>query len=172
MPEIKNEVIRVSNENIFRGVLFSLLAVVAGVVAWVVLWRFGFIASLVAFLIAWLAVKLYTYGAGRISRKTAPIVVGVIILGVVLSFLAGIASDVAQGYAEGAEIGEMEALLSGDFWSLYFSDILFNGEVWAAYAVDLAISLVFAALGVYGTIRALFTDEASNESDKNSNETK
>lgn len=146
------------DENVVRGVLLSLLAVVAGIVAWVALWQFGFIASIVAFLIAWLAVKLYTYGAGGISRRTAPIVLVVILVGIILAFLAGIVSDALQVYIEGSSLSRLGTLFSGDFWAFYFDNIFNNSELWNQYLPDILVSLVFGVLGAFSIVKSLFTD--------------
>lgn len=165
MSDAEKEIAKttVTNENIPKGVLLSLLAVVAGIIAWVALWRFGFIASIVAFLIAWLAVKLYTIGAGGISRRTAPIVITVIVVGIVLAFLAGMASDAATFFAEDKGMSELDAVMSRDFWSFYFESIFTNSDLWSDYFVDLLISLAFGALGAYGTIRSLFVSDDKQE---------
>lgn len=137
-------------EAVSRGLVFSLAAIPLGMVAAVAIWRFGFIASISSFLIAGVATWLYTKGAGSAPRRGLVPLVGAILLGVALSFLAMVASDILDFYgtAEGAALGYPSA------WSMLWSN-LFVPEVLSSYGRDLLMFLAFAALGVFGTLRRL-----------------
>lgn len=147
-------------ENVTRGWMLSLLAIPAGIALWVLIWSFGFMASFVAFAIAWLAVYLYVYGAkAPVSRRSAPVLIGVIVVGVVLAFLAGMAVDAALAFVEGTDVGQWAALTMGEFWEFYFINLSSNGEMWAAYGVDIAIAVVFGVLGCYSIVAELLKPE-------------
>lgn len=153
-----------TSENIPRGILFSLLAVVGGIIAWVGLWILGFMASIVAFLIAWLAVKLFKLGAGDISRRSAPAVLAVIVCGIILAFLSGMASDALVVYLEGVESPDwMGTFFTGDFWAFFLGNIFTNGELWGSYAVDIVIAIAFGILGAYGVVKDLFMPGPATE---------
>jgi hypothetical protein len=137
-------------ENVGRGLLFSLAAVPLGVAAAVAIWQMGFIASITSFLIAAAAVWLYTRGAGAAPRAGLVPLVAVIVAGVVASFLAVVASDLVQFYnsPEGAQSGWPSA-------TSFVLHNLFNAPLLASYGSDMAMFGVFAALGVFGTLRRL-----------------
>ncbi|MEO7268100.1 MAG: hypothetical protein ABIW49_02710 [Knoellia sp.] len=114
------------------------------------IWRLGFIASISSFVVAGAALWLYTKGAGTVPRRGIVPLVGVIIVGVTLSFLAIVASDIVQAYGrpEGKELGYPSV------WSMLGNN-LFSPQVLGSYGKDLAMFLVFAALGLFGTFRQL-----------------
>jgi hypothetical protein len=147
-------------ENRLRGAMFALLAPLVGSVLWVILWRWGFIASLVAYLITFLTIKLYIKGAGTLSRKSLPIVLGIAVGGVALAFVCGVASDALAFYAEQAHVGQWAALSYADFWSFLQSNLI-RGEIWSSYTNDLLIAVAFAALGMYGTVKELLLNTAA-----------
>jgi hypothetical protein len=137
-----------------KGLLFASLAVPVAVAVWVLLWQQGYMASLVAFGLSFGAVWLFTLGAGAApSRKSAPWLAAVIVLGVVISFLAGMASDAWYAYTN--DLGGTEGFFSADFWSMYFANI-FTVELWSQYVTDLLIAIVFTVLGAGSVIRDLF----------------
>ena len=146
------------HENMKKGLALSFLVIPIGVVLWVILWRFGFIASVVSFAMAWLAVYLYGVGAkAPVSRRVAPYLLGIIAVGVLVAFVAGIASDAADFYVKDTDMSQWGALLAPEYWA-YFADNLFNnGELISSYLGDLAISVVFALIGCFSIVKGLFT---------------
>lgn len=137
-------------ENVGRGVLFSLAAIPLGVAAAVAIWQLGFIASITSFLIAAAAVWLYTRGAGTGPRAGLVPLIAVILVGVVASFLAVVVSDMVQFYnsPEGARLGWPSA-------TSFVINNLFTSTVLGSYGTDMAMFGVFAALGIFGTLRRL-----------------
>lgn len=138
-----------SSERVGLGVLYSLGGVVLGVVATAALWQAGFIASITSAVMAWACIWLYTKGAGHAPRKGVFAVVGVIIAGVALSSAAVIATD-AVDYVRSA--------VPGSSISDYVDTVvaaLTTPEVWAEYATDIGMLLLFAALGTVGIIMQL-----------------
>jgi hypothetical protein len=140
--------------NYAKGFVYALAAVVVGVVAWVILWRFGFIASIVAFGLSAGAVWLYQKGAGAdVDKKGAGIVIGLVLAGLVLAFLAGMMSDAWDVYTS-ADIKGTGSLFSAEFWS-FFTGNLGSSELWNAYLPDIGMAVLFGALGCFGVIKDL-----------------
>jgi hypothetical protein len=144
------------HEAVGRGLMFSLLAVPVGVAASVLIWQWGFIASVTSFAIAAGAAWLYARGAGNPPRAGLLALLGVIVLGVVLSFFAVVAADLVAFHAtpEGAGLG----------WPSVTSFVmahLFDPSVLASYGAELAMFGVFAVLGTFGTLRRLLAGRRS-----------
>jgi hypothetical protein len=137
-------------EAVGRGLLFSLVAIPVGVAAAVLIWQLGFIASITSFAIAAGAAWLYSRGAGTAPRAGLVPLIAVILTGVALSFLAIVAADLVSYYntPEGAALGWPSA-------SAFVMAHLFDPEVLGSYGTDLAMFGVFAALGIFGTVRRL-----------------
>lgn len=136
-------------ERVGRGVLFSLGGVVVGIVATVVLWQLNFIAAFTSLLMAWACIWLYVKGAGQPPRKGVFAVVGVILVGVVLSLVAAVSSD-AVVYAN-EYFGQPSISDYTDTIVL----VLSTPEVWAEYSTSIAMYVLFAALGTVGIIMQL-----------------
>lgn len=147
--------------NVKFGLLLSLIVIPVGIALWVVIWSFGFMASFVSFAIAWLAIYLYTLGAKReVARRVAPYVLGVIITGIILAFLGGMASDAVGFYVEGTDTTQWNAILSTDYWMFFVDNLLHNGELWSSYFIDLMVAIGFGLLGCYSTVKDLFIPQA------------
>lgn len=146
-----------------RGKLLSLLVIPLGIAAWLFLWQFGFIASVVAWGIAWGAVWLYSYGSGEeVNRAVAPYIVGVIVFGVVASFLSGMLSDLWYAYT--TEMNGTQGFFSAEFLGMAWENLIWWDFV-SSYIIDMLISLAFAALGAGGIIYGLYkSDNSSKES--------
>lgn len=146
--------------NMTRGILFALLAIPIGIILWVILWRWGFMASIVSFVIAWLAVFLYTLGSkADVSKKAAPYLLGVIVLGIILSFIGGMASDAAEYFIQDTDMTVTDALASSDYWAFLANNLFSNAELWGSYITDILIALAFGLLGSFGILKSLFTPE-------------
>ncbi len=137
-------------ENVGRGLLFSLAAIPLGVAAAALIWQLGFIASITSFAIAAGAAWLYTRGAGSAPRAGLVPLIAVIVAGVVASFLAVVVSDMVHVWnsPEGADLGwpSLSSFIMGN---------IFDPGVLASYGTDMAMFGVFAALGVFSTVRRL-----------------
>lgn len=142
-------------EQIGRGIFFSLAAVIGGIALTVVVWRLGFVASITSFVLAGGAVFLYDKGAGMTPRKGLVPLVAVILVGVVASFFAVIASDAWDAYgAFGVPLPESRLSFIGDN--------IFRGEVLKEYRKDMAMFALFAGLGIYSTMRRLIASRAAS----------
>ncbi|MCC6495704.1 MAG: hypothetical protein IT193_05545 [Propionibacteriaceae bacterium] len=136
-------------ENVGRGVLFSLAAIPLGTALTVGVWQLGFVASITTFALAAAAVWLYAKGAGSAPAKGALAVIGVIVVGVVASIVGVIASDAVRYLGEeypGTAVSDQVAFVLAN---------LADGEVWQSYGGDIAMFVLFAALGTFGVIRQL-----------------
>lgn len=140
-------------ENVQRGALVALVTIPVGVALWVVLWGFGFIASLVAALVAFLALRLYVWGAGRLSRLGAVVVVAVTVATLLLAFLGGIVLDAAMVFGDASGLGTWGAFVHEEFWPTFWAVL---PEALPEYLPDLAWAVGFGALGSYATLRAAF----------------
>jgi hypothetical protein len=133
-----------------RGILFSLAAIPLGIAASVLIWKLGFVASISSFLMAGAAAFLYVRGARTTPRKGMVPLVAVILVGVAASFFAIVASDLVDAYGTpAAQEAGYDSVVS------FVSANLFYGPVLKEYTTDLVMFLVFAALGVFGTMRRL-----------------
>lgn len=137
------------DENVGRGVLFSLAAIPLGVALTVGVWQLGFVASITTFALAAAAVWLYAKGAGRAPARGALAVVAVIVVGVVMSIVGVIAVDAVSYLGQ-----EYPGTAFGDQVSFVLANLA-DGEVWQAYGVEIAMFVLFAALGTFGVIRQL-----------------
>jgi hypothetical protein len=141
-------------ENVRRGALLALATIPLGVVVWVVLWGFGFIASLVAAGVAILALRLYVWGAGQLSRRGAVVVVAITVATLLLAFFAGIVLDAAMAFGDLSGLGAWGAFVHEDFWPAFWEVM---PDAMPEYLPDFGWALAFGALGSYATLRAVFT---------------
>lgn len=141
------------HENIGRGTLAALLTIPVGVAAWVLIWALGYVASLVGLLVAFLALRLYVWGAGRISRPGAAVVLVTTVITLLLAFLGGIVYDAAVAFGDASGLSAFEAVTHPDFWPL-FGTVL--PEALPDYRGDLLWAIGFGALGAFATLRTAF----------------
>lgn len=140
-------------KNRSTGLSMALLAIPAGVILWVIIWRMGFVASIVSFAIAAGAVWLYEKGSKtEITKNELLPIIFIILAGVILAFISGIASDAWDGYVE---IGKTEDL-SGILFTDFFFTNLGKSELWSLYVNDIIMTIGFTALGTFGVLRDLF----------------
>ena len=141
--------VEVPRERVGLGLLAALGAVVGGMVLTVVIAQLGFIAAVSSFVIAFGAAYLYELGAGRPARKGLVPLVLLIVLGVVASYFAVIASDLWDAYDE-AGITDPSRLG-------FVREFLFSpGDVFQEPYKDLPFFAIFGVLGIFGVVRRLF----------------
>jgi hypothetical protein len=139
-------------EDVPRGLLFSLAAVVGGAALTIIAWRIGFVASITSFVLAAGAVFLYTKGAGVPPRKGMIPLLVVIVIGIAVSFFGVIASDAWDAYDK---LG-----VTGQTRTSFISDNVFRGEIIRSYGKDMVWFFVFAVLGVFSTVRRMLAAQA------------
>jgi hypothetical protein len=137
-------------ELVSRGVAFSLGAIPVGMAAAVLLWKFGFIGSISSFVLAAGAAFLYTKGAGAPPCKGVVPLVLVVLIGVAASFFAIVAFDLGDYY--GTSDGQSLGYPSG---FEFVKANIFNFDVLSTYGSELAMFVLFAALGTFGTLRRI-----------------
>lgn len=137
-------------EIVSRGILFSLAAVPLGMAVAVLVWELGFVASISSFVIACAGAWLYTKGATRTPNRGLVPLVLVVLGGVALSFFAVVTADLVDFYntPQGQSLGYPSVV---DFVSAN----LFTGNVLSSYGSQAVMFVLFAALGVFGTVRRL-----------------
>lgn len=135
-------------ENVAKGMFFALGAVLVGIALTVVLWRAGFIAAITSYILAAGAIFLYAKGAGTTPKKGLIPVLILIVAGIVVAFFGVVASDAWDAYDKFGDA------LPGSRFS-FITDNIFRGEVLKSYGKDIAMFGIFAALGVYSTLRRL-----------------
>ncbi|KQQ93976.1 hypothetical protein ASF62_07345 [Leifsonia sp. Leaf325] len=134
-----------------RGVLLSLLIIPVGIAAWVLLWSYGFITSVLAFGISWGAVGLYRLGSrARVTTGAFWALTGVILATLALAFVGAIAADVIATMG----LDPLVAATSSEFWSAFLS-ALSTAELWRTYAINLAVAVLFAGLGLFSVLKSL-----------------
>jgi hypothetical protein len=135
-------------ENVAKGLFFALGAVLGGVVLTVVVWRIGFVAAITSYVLAAGAIYLYDKGAGTVPKRGLVPILLLIVAGVVVAFFAIVASDAWDAYDKfGGSIGDSRVS--------FITNNMFRGEVLRSYGKDMAMFGVFAALGIYSTLRRL-----------------
>ena len=142
-----------ARENLSRGMLATLLTVPLGVAAWVLVWSLGYIAAIVGALVAFVALRLYVWGAGRISKAGAAVVLTTTLVTLVLAFFAGVVYDATVGFGDAAGLSRWEALTHPEFWPV-FGQVM--PEALPDYLPDFAWALGFGALGSFTTLRSAF----------------
>ncbi|WP_426564641.1 hypothetical protein ACPPVT_01085 [Angustibacter sp. McL0619] len=139
-------------ELVSRGIAFSVGAIPVGMLAAVLIWKLGYVGSISSLVIAAGAAFLYTKGAGAPPRKGLVPLILVVLVGVAASFFAIVASDLIEYY--GTPNGQSLGYLSEyDFVKAN----IFNPDVLSTYGTDLAMFVLFAALGIFGTLRRMAT---------------
>lgn len=150
-------------ERVGRGILLSLLIIPAGVIAWTIIWQLGFMSAIIAFGVALGGAWLYRRGSGgRMGLAGIISTIAVTLVTLVLSFLAGIATDLAAFL----EIDTWTAITSPEFWDLYFLNIFDNPDLWSELTGDILFALLFAALGTFSVFRSLAKSAMAEKQEK------
>jgi hypothetical protein len=139
----------VIRERVGRGLLFSLGAIVIGVALTMIIYRLGFIASITSFVLAYAAIWLYTLGAGTAPRKGVWAVLGVIVVGVALSIVSMVVTELLTYLAEEYPAAALADKI--DFVMLNLG----NADLWGEFTTDILMYVVFAVLGTFGLVRQL-----------------
>jgi uncharacterized membrane protein (DUF485 family) len=141
----------VHTERVALGLLAALGAVVGGAVITVLIWRAGYVASITSLVIAFGATWLYTAAAGGPPRRGLIPLIVVILVGVVLSFFAVVASDLVDAYDQAVVAGLVPTISKSEFVRRGLTD----SEILSEYGKDMALFGLFAVLGIFGTVRRL-----------------
>lgn len=135
-------------EDVVRGLIFAIPAIIGGAALSALIWKLGFMASMSSYLLAAGAVFLYAKGSGgQIMRGIAPLIL-LIIVGVVVAFFACVAVDLNTVYSKYAAVAPVSR-------SSFILDNLFRGEVLKNYGKEIGFFALFAGLGIFSTLRRL-----------------
>lgn len=141
-------------ENKVAGACGALLFALGGGVVYFLLYQLGYISALSGLIGVVLAMKGYAIFAKKESIAGVVISTLMTLLVIVAAWYLCFAKDVYQAYQEWFEAGEIyytitygEAVQAG---YLFFED----EEIARAYLGDLAMSLLFCALGCFSNVRA------------------
>jgi hypothetical protein len=139
-------------ERVGRGLALALVVIPAGVAVWTILWNIGFVSSIVSFGVAIAAVWLYRTGSrARVTRTAFWGIVAIIVVTIILSFLAGIFTDLVRD----VRIPFGQALTDARFWRLFSDNVFHNADLWKSYLPQVLFALLFAALGCFRTLRRI-----------------
>jgi len=138
---------RPRTENIGRGLLFSLVAVLAGCVLSAVVYHLGFVASIVALAMGAAGIYLYSKGAGTPPRKGAVALVVLLMAGILLAWVCSVGTELYFLYVDqnGSADGALPFVLSS----------VFSVDLFEAMIKDFLIFVGFGALGIFGVARQL-----------------
>lgn len=137
-------------ENVVRGALLSAVAIPVSVIAWDLLWTLGIIASIVAFGIAWVAATLYRRGSGgEVSFVGEWVVAGVVTVGLLLSFSAGLLTDYVLAVSTASGVSPLETLRLAEFWPYFTEDF---GAMLENNRDRFGLAALFAVIGAYSVV--------------------
>jgi hypothetical protein len=137
-----------ATENVQRGLLFSLGAIVAAIVGYIVISGiigvYGYITGIVAVAIPLLGGWLYSKGAGTPVRAGRMPWIGIMVVAIILGALTVV---VASGWYSFSRFGK-GGILSPAFWTTVVNSAG-NGEVILAVVITLAAG----GFGIYAALR-------------------
>ncbi len=132
------------------GLLGAALGATIGAILWAVVLMLGYVASLVGLVIGLLAEKGYTLFKGKQGRGKLVILIAAIIFGVLLGTFGAYGISLAVEISKGAFV---DGITYGDIPGIILLMIQQDGEFRASALANVAMGLLFAALGVYALIR-------------------
>jgi hypothetical protein len=138
---------RPRTENVGRGLLMALIAVVGGCVLAAVVYHFGFVASIVALAMGAAGIFLYAKGAGAPPRKGAVALAVLLMAGILLAWICSVATELYLVYIDktGTSDGALAFAVSGAL----------SLDLFEATLKDFLIFVAFGALGIFGVARQL-----------------
>ncbi len=141
--------------HILTGIIGALVGALLGAVVWVLVGKLGYIASIVGFLIAFLASKGYDLCKGRPGTIKLVVLLVCVVLAVAVG-TAGTYLWIAHDMwvEETSELSAFERSLLPSEAEL-FREIIQDSEVQTEFFKDLAMGLLFGALGAFGMFKGL-----------------
>jgi hypothetical protein len=134
-------------ENVGRGLLLALIAVVGGCVLAAVVYHLGYVASIVALAMGGAGIFLYAKGAGSPPRKGAVALVVLLMAGILLAWISSVGTELFFYYVDqtGSSNGALAFAVQGAF----------SLDLFKATLKDFLIFVGFGALGIFGVARQL-----------------
>jgi hypothetical protein len=138
---------RPRTENVGRGLLMALIAVIGGCVLAAAVYHLGFVASIVALAMGAAGIFLYTKGAGAPPRKGAVGLVVLLMAGILLAWICSVGTELYFFYVDqtGTSNGALAFAVGGAF----------SLDLFKATLKDFVIFVGFGALGIFGVARQL-----------------
>ena len=134
-------------ENVGRGLLLALIAVIGGSVLSAVVYHLGFVASIVALVMGIAGIFLYTKGAGSPPRKGAVALVVLLMAGILLAWVSSVGTELYIYYVD--QTGSSSGAL------LFAISNAFSVDLFMSTLKDFLIFVGFGALGIFGVARQL-----------------
>lgn len=159
--QANEEVVQLPPERVGRGTLLALVAVPVGMIVAALIWQVGFIASISTLVMAALLPILYRRGSGGRISKGIPVIIGLAVIGTVLSFFAVVTGDLIKAYQG---FGPSDRASYGSF-AEFWSTNIFYGPVLKPYSKDAALFVLFAVFaGVSVILRVRRINRANGAS--------
>lgn len=136
-----------------KGLLGALLGGLIGAALWALILYLGYIASVAGLVIGLLAELFYEKFGGKNGKVKIPILLLAVVFGVVLGTIAGDALQAASMISSGDLFADYS-----DIFPLLLDNYFHNAEYTAAVNENLLMGLVFAILGVAGTLYKAYKD--------------
>lgn len=135
------------------GFLGALLGSALGSLVWALISTLGFVSSLVGLLIGWLADRGYRLCHGKMGKGMVGILVCTVVLGVLLGTLLTPVFLCLGWVITGEAVGGV-LTVTLDMVPALVQMIFADPDVQSSLIGDFLLGLLFAALGVWGTIRS------------------
>jgi hypothetical protein len=138
---------RPRTENVGRGLLMALIAVICGCVLSAAVYHLGYVASIVALGMGAAGIFLYAKGAGAPPRKGAVGLVVLLMAGILLAWICSVGTELYFFYVDrtGTSNGALAFAVSGAL----------SLDLFKATLKDFLIFVGFGALGIFGVARQL-----------------
>lgn len=164
---LENEIVKNIDENkdkggIGSGVVGATLGAVVGAIPWAVVYYFGWFVGWLGFVIGFAAKKGYELFKGRETKVKAAVIIIVTMLAVVLAEYATCVFVFWREVSADPELASMHIPLSDIFSALNYA-IVNDHELLTSMIVDIALGWVFAGLGIYSTIKNIFTETSTKK---------
>ncbi len=140
-----------------QGFLGAIIGAALGAVVWALVLLWGYVASIVGLLIGWLAEKGYTLLHGKKGKGKVLILTIAVIFGVLLGTLIPDAVTLGQMI----NTGELPGYTYGDIPSLIVFLLSSDPEYMQATLANVAMGLLFAALGVFSILKKASKENAT-----------
>ncbi len=146
--------------NTLMGVVGALLGGIIGSIPWAVALFFGWFVGWFGFITGIAAKKGYELFKGKNTRIKAVTLIIVSILCVVIAELAVQFIFMVQAITADPELS-VYFTSAGDYISFFFNIVFTDTEVLTAIGIDILLGLVFAFLGIFSTLKEVFTETSS-----------
>lgn len=129
----------------FRGAVGAVLGAAVGGAAWAFVLMMGYVASILGLVIGWMADLGYRLLKGKKGKGK----VAILILSVIFGVVAGTIGADVVALLQTIGNGELPGMVAGYVPGLILSAFLEDAEYRTAMLKNIAMGLLFAALGVY-----------------------